>query len=111
MNLVFIIKNRDNTPFMVVRTTPNGSTFEPMSEPAKDLAVILRQEYGKTPITKPELVQSMDASKIIEGPSPSGTALQKKVMNLSLEKIELPPLVPDALVDPDPAPPPPIVTG
>ena len=92
MNLVFIIKNRDNTPFMVVRTTPNGSTFEPMSEPAKDLAVILRQEYGKTPITKPELVQSMDASKIIEGPSPSGTALQKKVMNLSLEKIELPKL-------------------
>lgn len=77
---------------MVVRTTPNGSTFEPMSEPAKDLAVILRQEYGKTPITKPELVQSMDASKIIEGPSPSGTALQKKVMNLSLEKIELPKL-------------------
>jgi hypothetical protein len=92
MNLVFIIKNRDNTPFMVVRTTPNGSTFEPTSEPAKDLAVILRQEYGKTPITKPELVQSMDASKIIEGPSPSGTALQKKVMNLSLEKIELPKL-------------------
>ena len=92
MNLVFIIKNRDNTPFMVVRTTPNGSTFEPMSEPAKDLAVILRQEYGKTPITKPELVQSMDASKIIEGPSPSGTASQKKVMSLSLEKIELPKL-------------------
>jgi hypothetical protein len=89
MNLVFIIKNRDNTPFMVVRTTPNGSTFEPMSDSAKDLAKMLRQEYGKTPITKPELVQTMDASKIVEGPSPSGTASEKKVMSLSLEKKEL----------------------
>ena len=61
MNLVFIIKNRDETPFMVVRTAPNGSTFEPMSDSAKDLAKMLRQEYGKTPITKPELVQTMDA--------------------------------------------------
>jgi len=90
MNLVFIIKNRDETPFMVVTTTPNGSTFEPMSEPAKDLAKMLRQEYGKTPITKPELVQTMDASKIIEGPSPSGTATQKKVASMSLVKKELP---------------------
>ena len=90
MNLVFIVKNRDETPFMVVRTTPNGSTFEPMSDSAKDLAKMLRQEYGKTPITKPELVQTMDASKIIEGPSPSGTATQKKVANISLVKKELP---------------------
>lgn len=83
MNLVFIIKNRDNTPFMVVSTTPNGSTFKPMTENAKEIAKFLRQEYGKTPITKPELVQSMDASKIIEGPSPAGTAVQKKVASLA----------------------------
>lgn len=83
MNLVFIIKNRDKTPFMIVRTTPDGSTFEPMSKPAKDLVGILRQEYGKTPITKPELIQSMDSSKIIEGPSPSGTAVQKKIANIA----------------------------
>lgn len=83
MNLVFIIKNRDKTPFMIVRTTPDGSTFEPMSKPAKDLVGILRQEYGKTPITKPELIQSMDSSKIIEGPSPSGTAVQKKIANIT----------------------------
>ena len=89
MNLVFIVKNRDETPFMVVRTTPNGSTFEPMSDSAKDLAKMLRQEYGKTPITKPELVQTMDASKIIEGPSPSGTATQKKVANISVVGKEL----------------------
>jgi hypothetical protein len=89
MNLVFIIKNRDETPFMVVRTTPNGSTFEPMSDSAKDIAKMLRQEYGKTPITKPELVQTMDASKIIEGPSPSGTATQKKVANISIVGKEL----------------------
>lgn len=89
MNLVFIIKNRDETPFMVVRTTSDGSTFEPMSDSAKDLAKILRQEYGKTPITKPELVQTMDASKIIEGPSPSGTVTQKKIANISLAKKEL----------------------
>lgn len=90
MNLVFIVKNRDETPFMVVRTTPDGSTFEPMSDSAKDIAKMLRQEYGKTPITKPELVQTMDASKIIEGPSPSGTATQKKVANISFAKKELP---------------------
>jgi len=89
MKLVFVIKNRDETPFMVVTSTPNGSTFEPMSEPAKDLAKMLREEYGKTPITKPELVQTMDASKIIEGPSPSGMASQKKVANISLVKKEL----------------------
>lgn len=89
MNLVFIVKNRDETPFMVVRTTPDGSTFEPMSESAKDIAKMLRQEYGKTPITKPELVQTMDASKIIEGPSPSGTAAQKKVAQIPLVKKEL----------------------
>lgn len=83
MNLVFIIKNRDNTPFMVVSTTPKGSTFKPMTEDAKELVGILREEYANTPITKPELVQSMDASKIIEGPSPSGTAVQKKVASLS----------------------------
>ena len=69
---------------MVVTSTPQGSTFEPMSDSAKDLAKMLRQEYGKTPITKPELVQTMDASKIIEGPSPSGTATQKKVANISI---------------------------
>ncbi len=89
MNLVFIIKNRDKTPFMVVRTTPSGSTFEPMSKQAKELAVILRQEYAKTPITKPELIQSMDSSKIIAGPSPSGTALQKKIANISIVGVEL----------------------
>jgi hypothetical protein len=89
MKLVFVIKNRDETPFMVVTSTPQGSTFEPMSEPAKDLAKMLREEYGKTPITKPELVQTMDASKIIEGPSPSGTATQKKVANISLVKKEV----------------------
>ena len=92
MNLVFIIKNRDNTPFMVVSTTPKGSTFKPMTEDAKELVGILRQEYADTPITKPELVQSMDASKIIEGPSPSGTAVQKKVASLTeiqSEPIEL----------------------
>jgi hypothetical protein len=83
MNLVFIIKNRDNTPFMVVSTTPKGSTFKPMTEDAKELVGILREEYADTPITKPELVQSMDASKIIEGPSPSGTAVQKKVASLA----------------------------
>jgi hypothetical protein len=90
MNLVFIIKNRDNTPFMVVSTTPKGSTFKPMTEDAKELVGILRQEYADTPITKPELVQSMDASKIIEGPSPSGTAVQKKVA--SLTKIQSEPI-------------------
>lgn len=89
MKLVFVIKNRDETPFMLVTSTPQGSTFEPMSEPAKDLAKMLREEYGKTPITKPELVQTMDASKIIEGPSPSGTATQKKVANISLVKKEV----------------------
>ena len=92
MNLVFIIKNRDNTPFMVVSTTPEGSTFKPMTEDAKELVGILREEYAKTPITKPELVQSMDASKIIEGPSPSGTAVQKKFASLTeiqSEPIEL----------------------
>ena len=89
MKLVFVIKNRDETPFMVVTSTPHGSTFEPMSEPAKDLAKMLREEYGKKPITKPELVQTMDASKIIEGPSPLGVASQKKVANISLVKKEL----------------------
>lgn len=92
MNLVFVIKNRDNTPFMVVSTTPKGSTFKPMTEDAKELVGILREEYADTPITKPELVQSMDASKIIEGPSPSGTAVQKKVASLTeiqSEPIEL----------------------
>lgn len=89
MNLVFIIKNRDNTPFMVVSTTPKGSTFKPMTEDAKELVGILREEYANTPITKPELVQSMDASKIIEGPSPSGTAVQKKVASLSVNSGEV----------------------
>jgi hypothetical protein len=89
MNLVFIIKNRDNTPFMVVSTTPEGSTFKPMTEAAKEVATFLRQEYGKTPITKPELVQTMDSSKIIEGPSPSGSAIEKKVANLALLKPEI----------------------
>lgn len=89
MNLVFIIKNRDNTPFMVVSTTPEGSTFKPMTEAAKELAVMLRQEYGKTPITKPELVQTMDSSKIIEGPSPSGSAIEKKVASLVSLKSEI----------------------
>lgn len=89
MNLVFIIKNRDNTPFMVVSTTPKGSTFKPMTEDAKELVGILREEYANTPITKPELVQSMDASKIIEGPSPSGTAVQKKVASLSANSGEV----------------------
>ena len=69
---------------MVVSTTPEGSTFKPMTEDAKELAVMLRQEYGKTPITKPELVQTMDSSKIIEGPSPSGSAVEKKVASLAL---------------------------
>jgi hypothetical protein len=89
MNLVFIIKNRDNTPFMVVSTTPEGSTFKPMTEAAKEVATFLRQEYGKTPITKPELVQTMDSSKIIEGPSPSGSAIEKKVANLAFLKPEI----------------------
>jgi hypothetical protein len=89
MNLVFIIKNRDNTPFMVVSTTPEGSTFKPMTEAAKEVAKFLRQEYGKTPITKPELVQTMDSSKIIEGPSPSGSAIEKKVANLAFLKPEI----------------------
>lgn len=89
MNLVFIIKNRDNTPFMVVSTTPKGSTFKPMTEDAKELVRFLREEYANTPITKPELVQSMDASKIIEGPSPSGTAVQKKVALLSANSGEV----------------------
>ena len=84
MNLVFIIKNRDNTPFMVVSTTPEGSTFKPMTEAAKEVAKFLREEYAKTPITKPELVQTMDSSKIIEGPSPSGSAVEKKVASLAL---------------------------
>ena len=89
MNLVFIIKNRDNTPFMVVSTTPEGSTFKPMTDAAKELAVMLREEYGKTPITKPELVQTMDSSKIIEGPSPSGSAIEKKVASLTSLKSEI----------------------
>ena len=84
MNLVFIIKNRDNTPFMVVSTTPEGSTFKPMTEAAKEVAKFLREEYAKTPITKPELVQTMDSSKIVEGPSPSGSAIEKKVASLAL---------------------------
>ena len=89
MNLVFIIKNRDNTPFMVVSTTPEGSTFKPMTESAKEVAKFLREEYAKTPITKPELVQTMDSSKIIEGPSPSGSAIEKKVATLALLKSEI----------------------
>jgi len=89
MNLVFIIKNRDNTPFMVVSTTPEGSTFKPMTEDAKELAVMLRQEYGKTPVTKPELIQTMDSSKIIEGPSPSGSGIEKKVASLTSLKTEI----------------------
>lgn len=89
MNLVFIIKNRDNTPFMVVSTTPEGSTFKPMTESAKEVAKFLREEYAKTPITKPELVQTMDSSKIIEGPSPSGSAIEKKVASLALLKPEI----------------------
>jgi len=74
---------------MVVSTTPEGSTFKPMTEAAKELAVMLRQEYGKTPITKPELVQTMDSLKIIEGPSPSGSAIEKKVASLTSLKPEI----------------------
>jgi len=73
---------------MVVSTTPEGSTFKPMTEAAKEVAKFLRQEYAKTPITKPELVQTMDSSKIIEGPSPSGSAVEKKVANLASLKLE-----------------------
>ena len=73
---------------MVVSTTPEGSTFKPMTEAAKEVAKFLRQEYAKTPITKPELVQTMDSSKIIEGPSPSGSAVEKKVANLASLKPE-----------------------
>ena len=69
---------------MVVSTTPEGSTFKPMTEAAKEVAKFLREEYAKTPITKPELVQTMDSSKIIEGPSPEGSAVEKKVANLAL---------------------------
>ena len=60
-----------------------------MTDAAKELAVMLRQEYGKTPITKPELVQTMDSSKIIEGPSPSGSAIEKKVASLTSVKSEI----------------------
>ena len=74
---------------MVVSTTPEGSTFKPMTEAAKELAVMLRQEYGKTPITKPELIQTMDSSKIIEGPSPSGSAIEKKVASLTSPETEI----------------------
>ncbi len=89
MKLVFVIKNRDETPFMIVTSTPQGSTFKPASKNAKELAKMLSEEYKEKPISKPELVQTMDASKIIEGPSPSGTATQKKIANTSLVKKEL----------------------
>ena len=74
---------------MVVSTTPKGSTFKPMTEAAKEVAKFLREEYAKTPITKPELVQTMDSSKIIEGPSPSGSAVEKKVASLALLEPEI----------------------
>lgn len=83
MKLVFIIKNRDNSPFMVVSTTPDGTKFQPMTKPAKELAVFLRQEYGKTKITRAELEQTMDSSKIIEGPSPDGSVTSKKIALLN----------------------------
>lgn len=85
MKSVFIIKNRDNSPFMVVSTTPEGTKFQPMTEPAKELAVFLRQEYSKTKITKAELEQVVDSSKIIEGPSPDSSATSKKVALLNEE--------------------------
>jgi hypothetical protein len=85
MKLVFIIKNRDNSPFMVVSTTPEGTKFQPMTEPAKELAVFLRQEYSKTKITKAELEQVVDSSKIIEGPSPDSSVTSKKVALLNGE--------------------------
>jgi len=85
MKSVFIIKNRDNTPFMVVSTTPEGTKFQPMTESAKEIAVFLRQEYSKTKITRAELEQTMDSSKIIEGPSPDSSVTSKKVALLNSE--------------------------
>jgi len=70
---------------MVVSTTPEGTKFQPMTEPAKELAVFLRQEYSKTKITKAELEQVVDSSKIIEGPSPDSSATSKKVALLNEE--------------------------
>jgi len=70
---------------MVVSTTPEGTKFQPMTEPAKELAVFLRQEYSKTKITKAELEQVVDSSKIIEGPSPDSSATSKKVALLNDE--------------------------
>ena len=85
MKSVFIIKNRDNSPFMVVSTTPEGTKFQPMTESAKEIAVFLREEYSKTKITRAELEQTMDSSKIIEGPSPDSSITSKKVALLKDE--------------------------
>lgn len=70
---------------MVVSTTPEGTKFQPMTESAKEIAVFLRQEYSKTKITRAELEQTMDSSKIIEGPSPDSSVTSKKVALLNSE--------------------------
>lgn len=70
---------------MVVSTTPEGTKFQPMTESAKEIAVFLRQEYSKTKITRAELEQTMDSSKIIEGPSPDSSVTSKKVALLNGE--------------------------
>jgi hypothetical protein len=56
-----------------------------MTESAKEIAVFLRQEYSKTKITRAELEQTMDSSKIIEGPSPDSSVTSKKVALLNSE--------------------------
>ena len=56
-----------------------------MTESAKEVAVFLREEYSKTKITRAELEQTMDSSKIIEGPSPDSSVTSKKVALLNEE--------------------------
>ena len=56
-----------------------------MTESAKEIAVFLREEYSKTKITRAELEQTMDSSKIIEGPSPDSSITSKKVALLKDE--------------------------
>lgn len=83
MKSVFIIKDRAEDLFMVVISDQSGSTFKPMTENAKELSSYLADEYSKTPISKPELTQSIDESMTIEGPSPYNSLTREKISTLS----------------------------
>ena len=79
MKSVFIIKDRNSLGFMVVITDSKGTTFKPLTQPARDLTKFLEDEYSATQISKTELIQAMDSSMSIEGPSPYNSATMKKI--------------------------------